>query len=172
MEPIEVHLNRRGINSIEVPTEIEVETGSIAPLRLTNHGSPIHVTISSSNSALFTRFYHENLYIQDFIDFPLPIKEDAHAGFFDIDIITGYGTKKASLRIFVVKATEKEVVAEELVPELPEPADIERARLLAMLIIIAGIAYIGWLGVGIDFLNYIAFLALLGGVYIAWSCQR
>jgi membrane-associated protease RseP (regulator of RpoE activity) len=172
MEYIEIHLNRRGINSIEVPPDIEVETGSVIPLRLVNHGSPIHVTVTSANSSMYTRFYHENLYVQDFIDLPVAIREDAYPGFFDIEIITGYGTKKAAIRIFVAKAPEIEEPAEEPAPDLMREPEVESVRLLVFLIVIAVIAYIGWLGVGEAILNYVAFLALFGGIYVAWHYQH
>ena len=58
----EIHLNRRGINSIEVPEEVETAPGSDLVLQIINHGSPIHISIASANSSPFTDFFHENLF--------------------------------------------------------------------------------------------------------------
>ena len=172
-EPIEIHLNRRGINSIEVPAKAEVKTGSTLVLNLVNHGTPLHVTISSTNSALFTSFYHENLFVQDMLEYAIPIKEDAYAGYFDIYIITGYGTKKANFRIFVEKAEKEEppIPTEEL-PEPEREGEVAGAWLLLVLMVVAGIAYGGWLLSKNDLLNYIAFVSALAGVIVAWYSPR
>ncbi|MDT8357524.1 MAG: hypothetical protein RQ758_03365 [Methanomicrobiaceae archaeon] len=173
-EPIEIHLNRRGINSIEVPTKADVETGSTLKLNLINHGAPLHVTISSMNSALFTSFYHENLYVQDILEYAIPIKEDAYAGYFDIFIITGYGTKKATFRIFVEKGEREEPPIP--TEELPEPKSsgevAASAWLLLVLMVVAGISYGGWLFTEQALLNYIAFVSALAGVIVAWYTPR
>lgn len=180
MEPIEIHLNRRSINAVEAPHQVEVETGSNLVLRLINHKTPVHVTISSSNSAMFTNFFHENLYVQDVLDFPIPIREEAFSGFFDINIITGYGTKKSTFRAFVQKAPIPEKPEGEPSPDLDKPVSrIERlpsppadAWLVFFLLVIAAICYGAWLFYQNDLLNYMAFVAVLAGVIVAWSYQR
>jgi hypothetical protein len=53
----EIHLNRRGINTIEVPDVVEAMPGSDLALRLVNHGSPLHITLASANSSTFTGFF-------------------------------------------------------------------------------------------------------------------
>lgn len=172
--PVDIHLNRRGINSIEVPAEVTVPAGSDLSLNLMNHGAPLHLTLSSQNSGMFTDFFHANLYIVDRDMFTIPVRPDAYPGFFDVAVITGYGARKAQLRVVVHPVTEP--VRE--VPETPEPlpqAPSRRShRLLpaGLLIVLALVLYGFWLLLQIDILNYAAFLALLAGVLALWYWRR
>jgi len=109
----EIHLNRRGINAIEVPQEVEAAAGSDLVLRIVNHGSPLHITLASSNSSPFTGFFHENLYVGESEEFRIPIREDAYPGIFTVEVIAGYGARKAQFRV---------VVRERKAPE-PGPAE-------------------------------------------------
>jgi len=73
----DVFLNRSGINSIEVPKgRVLVGTGGILQLRFLNRGSPIHITITSSNAGMYSPFFHENLYIVDETIFSIPLHAD------------------------------------------------------------------------------------------------
>ncbi|KUG20490.1 MAG: hypothetical protein KO206_07605 [Methanomicrobiaceae archaeon] len=173
MTDCEIHLNRRGINTIEPPAEVTVAPGETLDLRLINHGSPLHITLSSSNSGMFTDFFHENLFVRDEDRYAIPIREDAYAGFFDVSVITGYGACKASFRVIVQPPAR----AEEPVPEearIPvRPARRRRFPLPAGMLLAASLLlYSSWLLFRLEALNYLAFLALLLGVFAVWYWQR
>jgi hypothetical protein len=155
--------------------------GSNLEIRLVNRGHPIHLTLSVSNAGLFTAFQHENLYVEDELEYSIPIKKESIAGFFDLEIITGYGTQRARSRVIVEKAPEKEEKAQKSAPApQPAPGISFRVPSIPLTLILAGIAlilYILWLfvfGAKIDvlILNVIAFLALLASVPAAWYRQR
>jgi hypothetical protein len=172
-ETCEIHLNRRGINSVEVPPQIELAPGSTLQLRLINHGSPLHVTISSPNSRMFTDFYHENIYLRDTLEYSLRILENAYAGFFDVEVITGYGTNRGVFRVFVARVIEKEIT-----PPVPDhPPEPPRARSLMWMVplaavLAAALGYGAWIVSGDIIWNYLAFAALVVGVFTAWSARR
>jgi len=168
----EIYLNRRGINSIEVPDEVEATPGSDLVLRIVNHGSPLHITLASSNSSTFTGFFHENLYVGGDEEFRIPIRENVYPGVFNIEVIAGYGARKAEFRV---------VVRDRAVPE-PEPVEIPAApavpfRWPSSVPILAPVAaalvlYGLWFVLRVDLLNAAAFAALLIGVILAWLRQR
>jgi hypothetical protein len=168
MDNVEVHLNRRGINSIETPQQqIEIEAGSLLLIQLINHGAPLHITLQSPNSQMFTGFYHENVYVRETAELKIQIYEDAYAGFFDIEVITGYGAKRAIFRIFVKKFIEKEVFVEEqtLSPKEPRP---RRPWATGILLVAAIGCYAAWWLKGMLELNIAAFVLLILGVLAAW----
>ncbi len=172
--PVDIHLNRRGINSIEVPAEITIPAGSDLSVNLINHGAPLHLTLSSQNSGMFTDFFHANLYVVDRDAFTIPVRPDAYPGFFDVAVITGYGARKAQFRV-VVHPVPKAAPPE---PETPEPvvhAPVRRLHrfLPAGILIGASLVLYGlWLFLHIDILNYAAFFALLAGVLALWFRRR
>jgi hypothetical protein len=114
----EIHLNRRGINFIEVPEEVEATPGSDLTLHIINHGSPLHITLASTNSSIFTDFFHENLYVVGDAEFTIPIREGAYPGVFSVEVISGYGARRAEFRV---------VVRERAAPE-PEPVEVSPRR--------------------------------------------
>jgi len=171
----EILLNRRGINSIEVPEEVEIEPGSDLLLRIVNLGSPLHITLASPNSSAFTGFFHENLYVNGPEEFVIPIRENVYPGTFNIEVIAGYGAKKAEFRV---------VVRDRAAPE-PEPAEAPAAPAVSartlrwrssappfLLIAAALVLYGLWLAYRMDLLNAAAFAALLLGVILGWLRQR
>ncbi|MDV2481069.1 hypothetical protein F8E02_03400 [Methanoculleus sp. Wushi-C6] len=172
----EIHLNRRGINAIEVPQEVEAAVGSDLPLRIVNHGSPLHITLASSDSSPFSGFFHENIYVDEIEEFRIPIREDAYPGIFNVEVIAGYGAKKAQFRVVVRERAAAEPVPEESGPAGPAlPAialpPLPPAGVLAA--VAAGLILYGlWLVYRVDLLNAAAFAALLVGVVLAWSRQR
>ena len=94
----EIYINRSGINSIDVPRgKVQAEIGNNLRLRFLNRGAPIHLTVSSPNSGMFTDFFHENMYLVDETVLTIPIRKDCHEGFFDLEIISGYGVMKTAL---------------------------------------------------------------------------
>ena len=91
-----LYLNRVGINSIELPREkVTAEVGDQLRLKFSNRGAPIHITLTSSNAGMFTDFFHENMYVVDStLFFTFPSRKESEEGFFDLEIISGYGVTK------------------------------------------------------------------------------
>jgi hypothetical protein len=170
----EVHINRRGINSIEVPARVEIAAGDSLVLDIINHGPPVHLTLSSDNSAPFTEFFHENLYLGERQEYRIPVYENAFEGSFDLAVITGYGMHRGTTRIQVNRFIKKV----EPVPEVPpvEIASPEPRRsipvLVVLLLLAAAIVYGAWLVERADILNYAAFAALSSAVLMAWLSRR
>ena len=170
----EVHINRRGINSIEAPPQVEVSAGDSLVLVLINHGPPIHLTISSDNSAPFTAFYHENLYLGEQQEFRIPCYENAFEGAFDLAVITGYGMHRGTTRVNVRRFVERR----EPVPESPPveaqspPPKRSFPVLVVLLLLAAAVVYGAWLIEKVDILNYAAFAALSSAVLLAWLSRR
>ncbi len=172
----EIHLNRRGINAIEVPQEVEAPAGSDLVLRIVNHGSPLHITLASSNSSPFTGFFHENLYVDESEEFHIPIRENAHPGIFNVEVIAGYGAKKAQFRVVVRERAAPEPEAPGPVSAGPALPAITLPQLppIAVLapVAVALVLYGLWFALRIDILNAAAFAALLIGVLLTWLRQR
>jgi hypothetical protein len=168
----EVYLNRIGINTIEVPREtVSVTTGSKLRLNLVNRGAPIHITITSSNAGMYTDFFHENMYVIDSVLLSLPIRKDAKAGFFDLEISSGYGVTKAMLHVEVVNPVSyKNVDSREETPL--QPIARGRPHFLMVTMGISLISYTAWLYLGIQLLNTSAFIILITGALYAWYRQQ
>ncbi len=175
MSTNEIHVNQRGINSLETPKQAEVEIGEDLELRLINHGHPVHLSLSALNQKPYTNFIHENLYIDDEVSYSIPIREDAQEGAFDLEIIAGYGSRRSRFSVIVKKAVEK--VEPKAEPEPPRPAFAVPEQIKsppAILAIAALAAYAVWLlafpsSAESVLLNVFAFLMLLGGFVAAWS---
>jgi hypothetical protein len=167
----DLYLNRTGINSIEAPrAPVRVRIGGTLRLRFMNRGSPIHITISSSNIGTFSPFFHENLYIVDETLLTIPIRNDSHEGFFDIDIVSGYGVVKNSFRVEVY--AKKIPVPVKRVAEPPlQPVAHGRPHPLMISMGIALILYSAWLFLKIDILNTASFLVLIIGAVYTWYRQ-
>jgi len=171
----EIHLNRRGINSIEVPHEVEVTAGSDLVLNLINHGSPLHITLASTNSSTFTGFFHENLYVNGTEEFRIPIRENASPGVFTVQVVTGYGTRRQEFRVVVrgrpVPAPEPARTPAQAA-ELATSKSLNYSLPVIILVIAAAVLYGLWVVYRADILNAAAFVALLLGVILAWLRQR
>ncbi|KAF5090395.1 DUF7524 family protein [Methanoculleus horonobensis] len=171
----EIQLNRRGINSIEVPAEVEATPGSDLVLRIVNHGSPLHITLASSNSSAFTSFFHENLYVNGPEEFAIPIRGNVYPGTFNIEVIAGYGARKAEFRVVVREraAPEPEPVEIPATPAVPARSLRWRSSAPTLLLTAAALVLYGlWLVYRVDLLNAASFAALLLGVILAWLRQR
>jgi hypothetical protein len=167
----EVFLNRSGINSIEVPKgQVQVETGGIIRLKFLNRGSPIHITVTSSNAGTYTSFFHENLYIVDETHFSIPIYPDCHEGFFDIEIITGYGVMRAAFRVDVTPGSLHPPSEKIRKPPL-QPVARGHPHPLMVMMGIALILYSAWLYLKIDLLNTASFVTLIIGAVYTWYRQ-
>ena len=164
----EIYLNRVGISSIELPRErVSVETGGKLRLKLLNRGAPIHITISSSNAGMFTDFFHENMYVVDATLLTLPIRKDAPDGFFDLEILSGYGVTKALLHVEITNPDLHKAPAR--TENLPiQPVARGRPHLLMVMMGIGLLLYTAWLYVGIGILNTAAFIVLIIGALYTW----
>ncbi|MGD1005088.1 MAG: hypothetical protein ABR887_06650 [Methanoregulaceae archaeon] len=166
----EIFLNRTGINSIEGPKPpVRVEIGGTLKLRFVNRGSPIHITISSSNSGMFSSFFHDNLYIVDETLFSIPIYPDCHEGFFDVEIIAGYGVIKVAFRIDVLH-TDRFMSQKVKEPPL-QPVPRGRPHPLMVMMGFSLLLYSAWLYLRLDILNTAAFFTLIIGAIYTWYRQ-
>ncbi len=171
----EIHLNRRGINSIEAPDEVEAMPGSDLVLHIVNHGSPLHITLASTNSSTFTGFFHENLYVNGDEEFRIPIRENAYPGVFNVEVIAGYGARKAEFRVVVREraAPEPGPVEVPATPAAPAVSFRWQSSIPALALVAAALVLYGlWLAYRVDLLNAAAFAALLIGVILTWLRQR
>lgn len=167
----DLYLNRSGINSIEAPrAPVRVPVGGTLRLRFLNRGSPIHITISSSNIGTFSPFFHESLYVVDETLLTIPIRDDCHVGFFDIEVISGYGVMKNSFRVEVYAERPPEPAKGPAEPPL-QPVAHGRPHPLMTTMGIALILYSGWLYLKIDILNTASFLVLIIGAVYTWYRQ-
>ncbi len=173
-----IHLNRRGINSIEVPEKVEAVPGSDLALRIVNHGSPVHITLASTDSSVFTDFFHKNLYVDSDLVFLIPIRESAYPGTFTIEVISGYGARRMEFEVVVRDrpAPEPEPLPVEDSPVAPNSAGLLSRWRPSLPIVALGAAalvlYGLWLVYQVDILNAGAFAALLAGVILIWLRQR
>jgi len=171
---VEIHLNRAGINSVEMPTDpVEVQPGSLLRLKLINHGAPIHLTLSSTNARPFTDFDHQNVYVREETVFDIPLRDDASPGTFDLTVITGYGTVRASLRVMVLCEPPRPLEPTPR-PRYPALAPAPRTYPPAVLLFAAAgiVLYLVWWLTRLDVVNFAAFLLLLAGILIGWLTQR
>ncbi len=177
----EVNINRRGINSVDVVPSIEVAPGDDLVLKLINHGSSIHLTLSSSNSIKYTDFFHDNLYLPDIVEYRIPILDSAPPGSFSVDIITGYGVNKKSLNVVVVLPEETFISTDKEFEPEPEPGikpknkpdeESEFPWLIAVILIIAGLGFGANIVYQNIYINIATFVFLVAGVIVGWLYQR
>jgi hypothetical protein len=175
MVVVEIYINRRGINTIEVPRQVEVVSGDILTLKFINLGHPTHVSISATNSQLYTSFIQENLYVSDMLEYQIPIKEGPYAGVFEMEVVTGYGTKKTGFKVFVTKKCE---------PPLPAPAKTKEVsvplsyRIPLAIMGLGVLVYLSWIIMRMgsllptDLFNGAGFVLVLGGASLTWYYRR
>jgi hypothetical protein len=167
----EVHLNRSGINSIDLPREkIIAEIGGSLRMRFLNRGAPIHITITTSNASMYSDFFHENMYVVDESVLTLPIRKESQEGLFDLEIISGYGGMKSQLQVTVIQPPVLRPVAPEEFPL--QPVARGRPHLLMIMMGIALIMYCTWLYTRIEFLNIASFITLIIGALYTWYRQQ
>lgn len=169
MADCEIHLNKRGINSIELPAQAQAEAGKSLVLSFNNHGHPLHVSLSAVNAARFTPFVHENLFVQGQTEFQIPILEDAKEGAFSLEVVTGYGRTSCEMKVLVRRPLPEKV--EEKVVEKPAGLRIPwmKAGPIALGLILYGASLVSGPALGI--LKDLAFLVLLAGLLIPWLQQ-
>jgi len=172
--PTEIHLNRRGINSIEAPLDAEVAAGKSLDLALINHGHPLHLSVSAVNAGRYTPFMQQNLFVQGQGSLSIPVKGDAPFGTFDLEVITGYGMRKAVLSVSVISAPVEKA------PEVKAPAAESGRKPLPIrlavpvLLALGVILYAAWwilvqppLDQAVLF-SILSFLALVSAAILAW----
>jgi len=172
MTGFSVNLNKRQINSIDVPKNAEVFVGEDLILKLKNHGSPLHVTISTVNARRFTLFLHENIYLKEDMEFRIPVLSTAPTGNFQVDIITGYGIVKETFKV-TVRDKELEIpeVLDEIPPSVPErnkyiyPLAIMSLLILGWAAYIAGYIYFGAVT------GFASVIILTLAVVFTWRCR-
>jgi len=167
----EIYLNRSGINSIDLPrVKIQAVTGNNLRIKFLNRGAPIHITITSANASMFTDFFHENLYVVDESVLIIPIYTDTQEGFFNLEIIAGYGVMKTTARVEVIHSPQKKPI---ILEESPiQPVARGRPHLLMVMMGIALIFYTAWLYTTIELLNIASFIMLIVGALYLWYRQR
>lgn len=167
----EIYLNRSGINSIDLPRgRMQAVTGNNLQVKFVNRGAPIHITISSANASMYTDFFHENMYVVDESVMIIPIFSDIQEGFFDLEIIAGYGVMKTTARVDVIHPPQKKPIILEESPV--QPVSRGRPHILMVLMGIALILYTAWLNTDIELLNIASFLILIVGALYIWYRQR
>jgi len=167
----EIYLNRSGINSIDLPRgKIQAITGNDVLVKFVSRGAPIHITISSANASMYTGFYHENFYVVDESVLTIPIYPEIQEGFFDLEIIAGYGVMKTTARVDVIHPPQKKPIILEESPV--QPVSRGRPHLLMVMMGIALILYTAWFYTAIELLNIASFLMLIVGALYIWYRQR
>lgn len=183
-------MNRLGINSIELATrETEVSAGTALHIRVTNYGAPTHVTLKTDGAA-YTIFTYENIYLEAEAEVSVPIKSDAPAGTFTVNVISGYGLRKEEFQVHVIKPEElppqPSPLEEMMAAELEGSGEMKKSSsssLLARKIIVASILPIVALALilvwifAFPFWNpvmivLIVFVIMLAGTAIAWLSAR
>ncbi len=170
MVEVEIYINRRGINTIEVPRQVEVVSGDTLTLKFINMGHPTHVSISATNSQLYTPFIQENLYVGDILEYPIPLRDGPYAGVFEMEVVTGYGTKKTGFKVFVTKKCEPPALA----PAPAKEANLPLPLLPLIMLSLGVLVYLSWILIRMDSLlftdlvNGAGFVLVLGGASLAW----
>jgi hypothetical protein len=165
MAGCEIHLNRRGINTIELPAQAGVEAGKSLVLSFNNHGHPLHVSLSAMNPARFTAFTHENLFIQGETEYAIPVFADAEEGAFTLEVVTGYGRTRAGMKVFVRKPAPEAAPAQQEEEKPAGPAvPWRKVAPVAIALLLWGASFLP----GMAPLGYLAFLVLLAGYLFLW----
>jgi hypothetical protein len=167
----EIYLNRSGINSVDPPREkIIAEIGGSLRLHFLNRGAPIHITITSPNAGMYSDFFHENMYVVDESVLTLPVRKESQVGFFDLEIISGYGGMKSQLQVTVIQPVSLRPAVQEEFPL--QPVARGRPHLLMIMMGIALIMYCTWFYTNIEFLNIASFITLIIGALYTWYRQQ
>ncbi|MBP2133253.1 hypothetical protein J2128_001207 [Methanomicrobium sp. W14] len=167
-----VNVNKRQINSIEVPEKAEAEVGEDLVMKLINHGSPLHVTVSVINARRFTHFLHENIYLKDEMEFRIPILSAAPTGSFQVEVITGYGTVRET---FNVSVRDRELEIPDVTDEIPSPVPEKKHYLYPFTIIV--LVLLGWVAYIAGYMYYgkvpgfASIIILTLAVVVAWRCR-
>ena len=187
MALLEIQMNHLGINSIEIShKDIDVSVGTPLHVRMTNYGVPTHVTLKTEGSA-YTAFTYENIYLESQAEVNIPILSSANAGTFVLNVISGYGMRKADVNVNVIMAepepvqeapAEVPVMDEEVKPKRPHKAGRVIAALIlpvvSLALILAWYFYLGPHYPAIPPLVVVAvvYVLMLAGIAVAWLSAR
>jgi hypothetical protein len=111
------------------------------------------------------------MYVVDETVLSIPLRKDCQEGFFNLEIITGYGGIKTALRVDVIQGVDIQKKGTKEEPPL-QPVAHGRPHFLMIMMGIALIIYSVWLYTKIDFLNTAAFIILIVGALYTWYRQQ
>jgi len=180
MSIVEVHLNRLGINSLEISTDsVEVSAGTSLHIRIVNYGAPTHATLRTEGSA-YTNFTYENLYVEAESEIKVDILPSANPGSFEMQVISGYGMRRTGFTVNVILPEleeKKECICEEPVQKQSKRTPLTKIGLSVILInfiapILGFIVLIFWIltpdAVNNTVMAVILYIILLAGIIITW----
>lgn len=172
---VQVCLNGRDINSIEMPDSADVEVGESLVLKLINQGAPLHLTVSAINGKRFTHFIHENLYLDDRVVLRVPVLSIAPTGSFIIEIITGYGTVKKQM---TVNVHDQEIEFPEVMEEIPDITGEKKTTVSGATVAVIFCVLLAWIAYATGFIYpglipvIVPMLLLTAGVAVGWFSFR
>lgn len=186
MAIVEIQLNRLGINSLELSTDaVDISGGTALHIRFINHGSPTHATLRCEATA-YTTFTYENIYVEGGAELEIKILETAGSGSFDMQVITGYGMRRESFTIRVIKSCP--APAPEPIIFLEDDASPKKkirtdgsgsagkAVMIAVMPIVAAVIIALWLYLPLNIdglaMTLIVYIIMLAGVIIAWRSAQ
>lgn len=190
MSLLEIQMNRLGINSIEIShKDIEVSVGTPLHVKITNYGAPTHVTLKTDGGA-YTPFTYENIYLEAESEISIPILSNAGEGSFVLNVISGYGMRKAEVIVNVIKPQpepepeiplEEAVFREEVRPQRA-PSSHKAGKIIGCIVlpVIALVWLIVWFFLlgplypafpGVAAAG-IVFVLMLAGILITWLSAR
>ncbi|MDO5847665.1 MAG: hypothetical protein Q4Q20_05160 [Methanocorpusculum sp.] len=190
MSLLEIQMNRLGINSIEIShKDIEVSVGTPLHIKITNYGAPTHVTLKVDGSA-YTSFTYENIYLETETNINIPILSNANTGSFILNVISGYGMRKAEVNVNVIKPQQEPVreipLEEAIIPDdfkPQKPCSSHKVGKIIGCIVLPAVALV-WIIVWFFFLiplypalpgvvaAGIVFVLMLAGILITWLSAR
>jgi hypothetical protein len=181
MAIVEIQLNRLGINSLELSTDVvDVSAGTSLHILFVNRGSPTHATLRCEASA-YTDFTYENIYVESELELEIKMKGDAEAGNFNMQIITGYGMRREAFTINVLKsgpilAPESFVSQKESSIGLKKASVSGETMMIFIIPIIAAIIVALWqfgcLNIDGHAMMIVVYLVMLTGIIIAWHSAQ
>ncbi|MDR0439254.1 MAG: hypothetical protein LBH02_03430 [Methanocalculaceae archaeon] len=181
MAIVEIQLNRLGINSLELSTNVvDVSAGTSLHILFVNRGSPTHATLRCEASA-YTDFTYENIYVEGELELEIKMKVDAGAGCFDMQIITGYGMRREAFTVNLLKpcpipAPDSFIVPNESIVD-PKKTFVSGETVMIFIIpivtaIIIVLWQFGYLNIDGYAMTIIVYLVMLVGVIIAWHSAQ
>lgn len=186
MAIVEIQLNRLGINSLELSTDaVDISGGTALHIRFINHGSPTHATLRCEATA-YTSFTYENIYVEGEAELEIKILETAGSGSFDMQVITGYGMRRESFTIHVIKSCPVPAPEPIIFPESEDALPKKKMRtggngtgkvvMIAVMPIVAAVIIALWLYLPLNIdglaMTLIIYIIMLAGVIIAWRSAQ
>lgn len=187
MALVEIQINRLGINSLEYsPVSVDVSPGTALHVRITNYGSPTHITLRTEGGE-YTSFTYENLYVETEAEIHIPILSSAPEGTFPIQVITGYGMRREQFKVDVILPREVPVMEENpleaMMKEETEKAEKptiqppDKNLLVAIILPVIGLIFLLlWIfaipGANTVLMAIILFVIMLIGVVVAWFTAK